>query len=363
MSTSDAAAKVISGQAWDEFCDALKAAGALVQERSTCDLDRIEGYRFLCRLLRGGLYSGFETGSGRFPVITTMPDQVKIGSDNPDAQYMSGSVDGRLHYRITGNRGTIHYLSFSAFTGNYGAGQDRLGRAGFIHGHDLILDGDGNYEIHVGPTRRGDVWLETAPEPTIIAVRQFYLDRVRETPATVSIECLDHDELPPPLSADKVAKVLASAVASVSGTATTFSGWVDDLGTHARNQLTLNVKPKRGAWGDPNQIFRHGAYDLAENEGLLIEFTPPECFYWNFQVDNRWMESLDYRHLPVTINKHTAHYEPDGSVRIVVAHTNPGFGNWMYTDGHRFGAIGLRWNQPTTDIEPKVTLITLNTSP
>ncbi len=350
--------RVISGQAWDEFCDELKAAGQLVQEKSTCDLDRYEGYRFLARLLRGGLYSGFEVGNGRHPTITTMPDQVKIGSDNPDSHYMSGTVDGRLHYRITGNRGTVHYLSFSAFTGNYGAGQDRLGRAGFIHGSDLILDEDGNYEIHVGPTQRGDIWLETAPEPTQIAVRQFFLDRTNEKVATVNIECLDHDELPPPLSAERVDKALKSSVAFVKGCSSLFTDWVDRLGDGARNALSLEVQNRsQGAWADPNQIFRHGAYDLAENEALLIKFTPPDCFYWNFQVDNRWMESLDYRHLPVTVNKHTARYEPDGSVQIVVAHADPGFGNWMSTDGHRFGAIGLRWNQAVADVEPEVSVI------
>ena len=109
--------KVVSGQAWAEFCDALKAAGELVQERSTCDLDRVEGYRFLSRLARGGLYSSIETGNLRFPLITAMPDQVKIGSDNPDSLYLSGNIDGRLNYRISGHRGTVHYLSITAFTG------------------------------------------------------------------------------------------------------------------------------------------------------------------------------------------------------------------------------------------------------
>lgn len=59
----------------------------------------------------------------------------------------------------------------------------------------------------------------------------------------------------------------------------------------------------------------------------------------------------------MTVSKHTARYEPDGSVRIVVSHTDPGFGNWMYTDGHRFGAIGLRWNQAVADVEPEVSVI------
>ena len=57
----------------------------------------------------------------------------------------------------------MHYLSITAFTGNYGAGQDRLGQAGFLHGSDLIVDDDGRFEIFVGPERRGDNWLQTNP--------------------------------------------------------------------------------------------------------------------------------------------------------------------------------------------------------
>ena len=46
-------------------------------------------------------------------------------------------------------------------------------------------------------------------------------------------------------------------------------------------------------------------------------------------------------------------------MRIVVAAADPGFGNWMSTDGHRFGAIGLRWNQAVTDVEPDVRVISV----
>ena len=80
MANDEIRDKVLSGRAWAEFCDALKAAGDLVQERATCDLDRVEGYRYLSRLARGGLYSSIETGDGRFPLLTAMPDQVKIGA-------------------------------------------------------------------------------------------------------------------------------------------------------------------------------------------------------------------------------------------------------------------------------------------
>jgi len=69
----------------------------------------------------------------------------------------------------------------------------------------------------------------------------------------------------------------------------------------------------------------------------------PECQTWNFQLDNWWMESLDYRHHTIHVNKHTAHYEADGSVRVVVSHTDPGVPNWIETAGHNMGTMCWRW--------------------
>ena len=74
--------------------------------------------------------------------------------------------------------------------------------------------------------------------------------------------------------------------------------------------------------------------------------TPPDCEYWNFQLNNYWMESLDYRYHDIAVNHHAAQRESDGSVRITVAHEDPGArraGNWIDTAGHSRGTMCLRW--------------------
>ena len=70
---------------------------------------------------------------------------------------------------------------------------------------------------------------------------------------------------------------------------------------------------------------------------------PPACDAWNFQLNNFWMESLDYRHFRISINKHTAVQEPDGKIRVVVAHRDPGHPNWIETAHHREGTMCWRW--------------------
>ena len=39
---------------------------------------------------------------------------------------------------------------------------------------------------------------------------------------------------------------------------------------------------------------------------MVIQSKIPVCEYWNFQLENNWMESLDYRFYPIHLNSHTA---------------------------------------------------------
>ena len=55
----------------------------------------------------------------------------------------------------------------------------------------------------------------------------------------------------------------------------------------------------------------------------------PDCQTWNLQVDNYWMESLDYRYHKISINRHTASVNADGSVDIHIALKDTGHANWL----------------------------------
>jgi hypothetical protein len=83
----------------------------------------------------------------------------------------------------------------------------------------------------------------------------------------------------------------------------------------------------------------------------------PKCDHWNFQLNNYWMESLDYRYFQVTLNKHTAALSPDGTVRIVVAHRDPGVGNWIDTAGHSSGTMCFRWVRAEEGPTPRARVV------
>ena len=123
-----------SAAAWTEFCDLLKKAGDVVlrEDLETTAFDRAEGLRYLTRLLRAGFTSFAENLGPRHPIFRPMPELVKMGLDNPDNYYVSAGVNPQLRYRIRGNRGSIHYMSFAAQNQNFAARDKITGGAGKI---------------------------------------------------------------------------------------------------------------------------------------------------------------------------------------------------------------------------------------
>jgi hypothetical protein len=50
-------------------------------------------------------------------------------------------------------------------------------------------------------------------------------------------------------------------------------------------------------------------------------------------------------------------YEKDGSVKIVVAHKDPGCPNWLTTAGHPCGTMLFRWVKADSHPQPKTRVV------
>src|SRR5580698_1624768 len=173
--------RIASGEAWEEFCDTLKAAGASLRFPGTPQdpFDQAEGYRYLSRLARAGLEGFLEDADPRAPVLKrVVHETVKMGADNPDNHYQNAVISGAFAYRIRGNRGTVAFLTFSTQAGHYGRGGS-LPATGFLAGADLVLDEHSGFEIAVSRDKRVGNWLPMTPETSLLIVRQTYLDRAK----------------------------------------------------------------------------------------------------------------------------------------------------------------------------------------
>jgi hypothetical protein len=356
--------RVMSGEAWSDYCRMLEMAGHVILRDASPDdpLDRAEGYRYLSRLVRAGLEAFVEHADPRAPELRRMVHEtVKMGSDNPDNLYFNAAISGAHRYRLRGQRGTVGYLAFGTQSGGLGEGLG-LPPTGFVEAADLELDDDGGFEIIVSCERKGCNWLPMRPDSGMLIVRQTFGDRAVETPATLELERIDGPHqaaIWTPLALDEG---LARAGRLVGGAAAMFANWAEGFAEHVNQLPRFDQELSNASGGDPQIAYYHSYWSLADDEALVIEATVPKCRHWNFQLNNHWMESLDYRYHPVTINSASARMEPDGRVLVVVAHRDPGLPNWISTAGHRRGTMCWRWiaadrhPEPTTRVVPVATL-------
>jgi hypothetical protein len=322
-------------------------------------ITQAEGYRYLSRLIRAGLEAFVEYADPRAPVLRRMVHEtVKIGADNPDNFYQNATISGEYEYRIVGTRGTVHFLGFSTQKGNYTQGSG-LPPTGFLDGSELLLNDDGSFEIILSCEQKGDNWLPMQPDTGMVIVRQTFQDRFREAPAQLTIERIGGDNLPTPVTPQSIDSGLMTTSNLVAGVSMMFAGWAKNFKKHTNQLPMMDPEKSNAAGGDPKITYYHSYWELRPDEALVIEVTPPECEHWNFQLNNHWMESLDYRYFTIHINKYTARYREDGSVRVVVAQQDPGCDNWINTVGHTCGTMCWRWIKAKEHPQPQTRVVTL----
>lgn len=346
------AERLVTGRAWEDYCDTLKAAGAaLLHGDAPLDpFNQVEGYRYLARLTRAGLEAFIDHADPAFPSLRRMVHEtVKMGADNPDNAYYNAQLSGRFRYEVRGTRGTVHYLGFGLQRGGY-AETGGLETSAYLEAEDMDFDDDGRFSLTLSPTppAEGGNWMQMHEDTSMLIVRQTFGERDKEREAELDIVCLDGPADPGPLTAAALDEGLTKAAGLVVASSMIFARWANEFRAGHPNLLPrFDQARSDAAGGVPDIAYYHSYWELGPEQALVIEADPPACEHWNFQLDNWWMESLDYRYYRVHVNKFTASYRPDGSVRVIVAHRDPGRArdNWIETAGHELGTMCWRWTR------------------
>ena len=344
---------------WADFCQKLEAAGeqALNSDLISSELDKIEGVRYLTRLLRIGLDMHLENADPAFPSFYQASHATaKIGADNPDNFYQNATISGTHSYRIRGKRGTVPILSFGTKANRY-AIDGTMASTGELDIRDVELGPDGCFEIIVSQEKQQGNWLPLADDSSILIVRQTFFNRSAETSATVTIETIDGPPKPEPLSADSLSLALTRVPEFINGTSAIFLQWADLFKRENKNALnTVDQSMFFKAGGDPMIHYLHGWWELEDNQALRISSPIPDCEGWNFQINNIWMESLDYRHHNIHTNNERAVLNKDGTVTVTVAAKSQ-YMNWIDTASHTRGTMLWRWTGASEHPIPKVEII------
>ena len=354
MAANDMAAK------WDAFCDTLKAAGQeLTRDHVPQDeQSQAEGLRYLSRMARAALEWYVEFNDAAFPVLyQPAHETIKLGADNPDNIYQKAVIDGRFEYRLTGKRGSIDYISFATSKGSYAENFKQV-ETGFLDSNTLAIDAEGNFEIILSANEQPGNWLPMDKASESLLIRQTFLDRAFEIPADIQIRRLDRSATPEPLSAGKITADFDKAMAFYRNTIGLFYQWSKEIRENPNSLPLWDQAFCQAVGGDPNIIYYHGHFRLGSDEAMVITLpSVPACQTWNLQVDNYWMESLDYRYHKIAINRYTAEVNTDGSIDIHIASKDTGHPNWLSSGGHIEGTLCFRWVGCKAPVHPSCKVV------
>lgn len=334
--------RLASGRAWHDFCDRLKSTGdRLLAAAPDDDFDRAEGYRYLARLTSHFLRSALDESDPATAALST--SSPKIGLDNPDYVYAGARLSPDYRYRLSGRMNDAAMLGIGVFSGALGTSRGLI-RDAYLTTEELEIDEDGRFEVLISRDAPSGSGLRLGPDSNALNIRQTVLRRREQRPAELELSRIDSGSAPAPLAPEQLVQTLDRVGGMVDGIVLQFLDWTASFQAHPFEIREIDPKFLAVAQGDPNTTYHYSYWELDDDEVYTVILEPPRHFdYWNLQIGNHWLESLDYLHYDTHVNHETAVAEDDGSVRISICARDPGRPNWLDTAGHRRGALALRW--------------------
>jgi hypothetical protein len=335
--------------AWGSFCDQLKTAGDQVFKdyNATSGLQRVDGFRFLTQNLGQAFDLALETRDTRYPVLHRFCGPTrKLGGDCADFIYQQAWIDGKSTYRITGDRGTARFLNITVQgTRPDGPGvlHEPFGDVpeANLSGEQLTTAPDGSFEIFVGGPERGPNWLPTTSGSRKLFVRQGF-DSWEERPVRMRIERVDMQAPKRPPTPETMIDAIEWAGDFVTGLMNdwpefpfTYGGVDADSPNRFPAVTSTGADTKRG------RAAANMYWELAPDEAVVIEFDAHDGL-WMLTNMGVFFNSMDYLYRPVSYTPSRTAVDGDGKVRLILAHDDPGYHNWIDTQGFERGNLTYR---------------------
>jgi hypothetical protein len=347
---------LVSGRAWSHLLDALGRAAEVVNANSPARNadDLAAGFRHLLVLLALGADQALRAEPD--PVLAVTPSGVdnvyKWGMDCPDCIYTGAPLRGGETYRIRGNRGSARYVGLQSMAGMASSANVLL--------DDLDLGPGGEVELTLSAERHDGNWLPIADDATILVVRHFFYDWDSEVASSLSIERVGDgggSSGAGRSAADPRAVAARQLIALGDFVVSNLEFFLQFSRPETPNTFLPPLDgTAMGAAAENRPVI--GSFQLEADEALVVEVTPPTGLYWSYSLGNPWWETIDYARHQSSLNGHQAVVDDDGTLRVVIAHEDPGVANWLDTARHSAGPVILRCVRtesapvPTTRVVP-----------
>ena len=361
-----------------------------------------EGYRYLMGFLHSAIERSFHQDPDRPAFRNALSIINRATIDNADAVYFYAPIDGRKSYVVRGQvadcrhwrgedpasegRLAPHYVIFEASAGVLAGDSGDLRelvpgvktQTGRLDSSLIEVAPDGRFEILLAPEKPeghegnfiSTLKIVGRPHPldpdmpperyaNHISGRQLFYDWDREDAIHLSITQLGNEgTAPPAYDVSTAIEELERCGELVRGQMAFWNAfWTIPMGAYGKREGTLEgisfprnafntINAASGATGGgmSTNLYAGGIYELEPDEALIVETRiriKPQ--YVGFQIGNLWGESMEYGNNTGSLNGAQSSMDPDGTIRWVIAHCDPGVPNWIDTTGHGEGFLTPRW--------------------
>lgn len=353
--------RLLTGEAWREWCDRLKAVGDAILESDfpSDERTRTEGYRALTRLLRYATRLELEAADPAFPdfVRHGEPDS-QWGGPNPDNSYLRAVIDPKQTYRIWADVDGLFQAIFCQHEGDV-----QLEKFGVYHERHLDsfeIDEDGFLELILSPDEHEKNWIPSHPEARFFTIRIYVSNWEDHTAPTFHIERVGAEgEAPAPQSAGDVARGLDRAISWIEQSSIYWNRTTREAFEKATPNVAEPVRTEPG--GAENIAYGRCFWNLAEDEALIVTSEVPIAQYWGFTIHTlTWLESGDFSRRQTSLSGDQIQLDEDGLARLVLSARDPGVPNWIDTEGRPQGLLAYRWAWAETMPTPTAQLVKLD---
>jgi len=355
MSDSETSSGTAAAAQWQRLLEALAEAGqhVLANPRAQSAIAQGQAVRYLQRVLRGMLLTAVEVDDPDYPVLVRLFDSyLPYGNSNPDCIYLHATVSPRHTYRISGSRGTARLVEVQVMDGHFVAGPNHQSLATLP---DLRGDGNGQLEIVLSATPQPGNWVRLDPGASWLYLRQYFYEWEAEQPAQLIIERTGAQYPPPLPTGPDIARRIERLI-----------GWMPTWFRHLERRIEGYYQSPAdclqftsSSAGMDGLLYGKGHVAIAPDQAAILEFRPPECRYWSFQIMNDFWESQEFDLRQTSLNGHQAQIDPDGVFRGVISLTDPGVPNWLDPVGHGNALICARVLYARTRPETSLRIVPL----
>lgn len=302
------------------------------------------------------------SGDGDHPAF--VPNQnltLNFPMPNADTVYRTARITPGGTYRLRGSHGNLTLASLVQI-GTQPAKSDqtaapaRSARSN-LNLNDLHVDRDGCFDLILSPERpsghAGD-WWPLNESSNLLLLRLVSADWESERDPRISIDRMDRPVRLVRPSAEKLESVLRAIPQAVVALPMRFVAHTEKLRAKGMvNRLEAYDLSQSG--GFQGQSYYEGAFDIEENDALLMEVkVPDDCTYWSVILGDELHQTLDWANNHSSLNSAQGKIDNDGLLRFVIADKDPGIPNWLDTAGHLQGVVQGRWFGSTFHPVPSI---------